>query len=188
MNDGTITAILNSSTTYYPYNSSFSGKIVTDQLTPEELASILPADVAENNYSVIDVFEFKFTDARGSEFLPSCDVTYSVEYNLDETVYSSFLIYDTELGMYTPYSDATHFIFTVQKSGRFILVGEIIPETEAPQTTNGETSESGNSEITASTNPHEGNSSIITVLIITSIILIVIIAALVYTYVFKQYY
>lgn len=188
LEDGAVTATLNSSSSYYPYNSTFSGKVVTDTLTAEELAALLPADPDGRSYSVIEVFEFAFTDGRGSEYLPECDITYAVEYELDESKYSSFMIYDTDLGRYTPYSDATHFSFTVQRSGRFILVGEVIPETEAPELTSGDTSGGNSSEITVSTNPSAGNSAIITVLIITAIILLVIIAALVYTYVFRQYY
>lgn len=189
LNDGSVSATLNSSTSYYPYNSTFSGKIITGSLSAEELASLIPSDAGGKTYSVIEVFEFSFTDARGAEFLPSCDITYSVEYNLDESEYSSFLIYDTELGRYTPFSDATHFSFTVQRSGIFVLVGEKLPETEPPSSSaNDEIPEESGSEITASTDPSGGNSAIITVLIIVAVLLLLVIAALVYTYVFKQYY
>lgn len=187
LQDGAITATLNSSTLYYSYNSTFSGKIITETLTPEELEALIPDGPDGKSYSVIEVFEFAFTDARGAEYLPACDITYAVEYGLDESKYSSFMIYDTDLGRYTPYSDASHFMFTVQRSGRFILVGELIPETEAPETgTDNNVGDSTGTPVSA--DPSGGNSAIITVLIITSIILIVIIAALVYTYVFRQYY
>lgn len=179
MNDGGVTATLNSSASFYPYNSTFKANIITDSVSADELAEFIP-----EGYTVLDVFEFVFTDKNGSEFYPSSDITYSVEYDLDAEKYSSFLICDVEMGRYTPFSEASRFSFTLQKSGRFILVGEEIPETQPePSDTLGETT----SEVPASTTPAE-RSPITIVLVIVSIILILIIAGLVYTYVFKQYY
>lgn len=179
MTENGVTATLNSSTSFYPYNSSFKAEKITDSVTAAELAAFLP-----EGYVIIDVFEFIFTDKNGAEFIPSSDITYSVEYALDTEKYSSFLICDTEMGRYTPFSEASRFSFTLQKSGRFILVGEEIPETQPEASdTMGETT----SEIPVSTDPTE-RSPIILVLVIVSIILILIIAGLVYTYVFKQYY
>lgn len=179
MTENGVTATLNSSTSFYPYNSSFKAEKITESVTADELAQFLP-----EGYVVIEVFEFTFTDKNGEEFIPASDITYSVEYALDTEKYSSFLICDTEMGRYTPFSEASRFSFTLQKSGRFILVGEEIPETQ-PETSDtlGETT----SDIPASTTPTE-RSPIILVLVIVSIILILIIAGLVYTYVFKQYY
>jgi hypothetical protein len=124
-------------------------------------------------------------DKNGVDFIPSSDVTYSIEYDLDTNKYSSFLICDTEMGRYTPFSEASRFSFTVQRSGLFILVGEEIPETQPPETSNNEGETTSN--IPASTEPTE-RSPIILVLVIVSVILTVIIAGLIYTYVFKQYY
>ena len=179
MSDGGVTATLNSSASYYPYNSSFNINKITDSVVPDEFAAFIP-----EGYVIIEVFEFIFTDKSGAEFVPSSDITYSVEYVLDTEKYSSFLICDTEMGRYTPFSEASRFSFTLQKSGRFILVGEAIPETQ-PETSDtlGETT----SDIPASSTPTE-RSPIVLVLVIVSIILILIIAGLVYTYVFKQYY
>lgn len=179
MNENGVTATLNSSTSFYPYNSSFKAEKITGSVNADELAAFLP-----EGYVVIEVFEFIFTDKTGAEFIPSSDITYSVEYALDTEKYSSFLICDTEMGRYTPFSEAARFSFTLQKSGRFILVGEEIPETQPESSdTLGETTP----EIPVSTTPTE-RSPIILVLVIISIILILIIAGLVYTYVFKQYY
>ncbi len=179
MTDGGVTATLNSSASFYPYNSSFKASKITDRIDAD-VTALIP-----DGYVVIDVFEFIFTDKNGAEFCPSSDITYSVEYDLDTEKYSSFLICDTEMGRYTPFSEASRFSFTLQKSGRFILVGVELIETQPPESsdTEGETS----SDIPASTNPTE-RSPIIYVLIIISVILILIIAGLVYTYVFKQYY
>ena len=179
MTENGVTATLNSSTSFYPYNSSFKAEKITESVTSDELAAFLP-----EGFVVIEVFEFTFIDKNGDGFIPSSDITYSVEYTLDTGKYSSFLICDTEMGRYTPFSESSRFSFTLQKSGRFILVGEEIPETQ-PETSDtlGETT----SEIPASTTPTE-RSPIILVLVIISIILILIIAGLVYTYVFKQYY
>ena len=180
MTDGGVTATLNSSASFYPYNSSFKANKITDSVSADELSAFIP-----EGYVILDVFEFVFTDKNGAEFYPSSDITYSVEYDLDTEKYSSFLICDVEMGRYTPFSEASRFSFTIQKSGRFILVGEEIPETQPPESseTEGETS----TDIPASTTPTE-RSPIILVLVIISIILILIIAGLVYTYVFKQYY
>jgi hypothetical protein len=73
----------------------------------------------------------------------------------------------------------------VQRCGLFILVGEEIPETQPPETSNNEGEIT--SDIPVSTEPTE-RSPIILVLVIVSVILTVIIAGLIYTYVFKQYY
>lgn len=180
MTSGTVTAILNSSSSYYPYNSSFTANKITDTFDVAAFAAMIP-----EGYVVIEIFEFVFTDKNGNEIVPSNDITYSVEYDLDTAKYSSFLICDTEMGRYTPFSEASRFSFTLQKSGCFILVGEEIPETQPPESseTEGETS----SDIPASANPAK-RSPIIMVLVIISCILVVIIAGLVYTYVFKQYY
>ncbi len=180
MADSGISATLNSSASYYPYNSSFKANMISESVTAEELAAYIP-----EGYVLIDVFEFIFTDKNGSEFYPSSDVTYSVEYALDTEKYSSFLICDTEMGRYTPFTDDSKFGFTVQRSGRFILVGEEIPETEAPESSDAEGDTS--TGLPTSTNPNQ-KSPITVILIIVSIVLVVIIAGLIYFYVFKQYY
>jgi hypothetical protein len=179
MTDGGVSATLNSSASFYPYGSSFKAGKITDRIDAD-VTALIP-----EGYVVIDVFEFIFTDKNGAEFYPSSDITYSVEYNLDTERYSSFLICDTEMGRYTPFSEDSRFSFTLQRSGIFILVGEEIPETQIPETSDigGETS----AEVTVSTEPDE-KSPITAVLIIISIILFVIIAGMIYLYVFKKYY
>ncbi len=175
-----VSATLNSSASFYPYNSSFKADKITESVTAEEIAAFIP-----EGYVILEVFEFVFTDKNGEIFYPSSDVTYSVEYALDTDKYSSFMICDTEMGRYTPFSEDSKFSFTVQRSGIFILVGEEIPETEAPESsdTEGETV----TDIPASTEPDKGSPMII-VLIIVSIVLVIAIAVLIYFYVFKQYY
>lgn len=180
MTNENVSATFTSSSAFYPHNSSFKVSVVTDSVSAEELAALIP-----EGYVVLEVFDFIFIDKNGAEFYPASDVTYSVEYALDTKAYSSFMICDTEMGIYTPFSENSRFSFTVQRSGRFILVGEEIPETEAPESSNNEGDTS--SDIPASTNPEEG-SPMIVILIIIAIILVVAIAALVYFYVFKQYY
>lgn len=179
MTENGVTATLNSSTSFYPYNASFKANKITDRID-FDVSAFIP-----DGYVLIDVFEFIFTDKNGAEFIPSTDITYSVEYDLDAEKYSSFLICDTEMGRYTPFSEASRFSFTLQRGGIFILVGEEIPETQAPESseTVGESSE----ELPVSATPTE-RSPIILVLVIVSIILVLIIAGLVYSYVFKQYY
>jgi len=175
-----VSATLNSSSAFYPYNSSFKAERITESLTAEELAAFIP-----EGYALIEVFEFVFADKNAAEFYPSGDVTYSVEYSFDTNKYSSFLICDTEMGRYTPFVEDSSFSFTVQRSGRFILVGEEIPETQPPESTEDEGETSTN--VPTSTEPQKG-SPVTAVLIIVSIILVIAIAALVYFYVFKQYY
>ena len=170
----------NSSASFYPYNSSFKAEKITESITAEEIAAFIP-----EGYVIIEVFEFVFTDKNGEIFHPSSDVTYSVEYALDTEKYSSFLICDTEMGRYTPFSEDSKFSFTVQKSGRFILVGEEIPETQAPESSEDDVETS--TDVPTSSDP-ERKSPISIVLIIVSIILVVAIAGLIYFYVFKQYY
>jgi hypothetical protein len=175
-----ISATLNSSASFYPYNSSFKAEKITGSVTDEEIAAFIP-----EGYVIIEVLEFVFTDKNGEIFQPSSDVTYSVEYALDTELYSSFLICDTEMGRYTPFSEDSKFSFTVQKSGRFILVGEEIPETQPPESSENDPETSTN--IPVSVDP-ERKSPISIVLIIVSIILVIAIAGLIYFYVFKQYY
>ncbi|MGM9643075.1 MAG: bacterial Ig-like domain-containing protein [Eubacteriales bacterium] len=184
---GDISVVLNPPGTYFPYGTVFTGTKVTDTLTPEELAALIPG----GEYAVIDVFDLVFTDINGAPFVPVGEMCYSVNYTLPVNEYSSFLIYDTDLGRYTPVTDASSFGFTVERSGRFILVGEQIPET-----TNGTIgSDTGlgtdSADISAGSNTGgtelmSGNTAVILVLLITAGILIVIIAALVYTYAIKQ--
>ena len=179
MTENGVTATLNSSTSFYPYNASFMANTITDRID-FDVSAFIP-----DGYVLIDVFEFIFTDKNGAEFIPSTDITYSVEYDLDAEKYSSFLICDTEMGRYTPFSEASRFSFTLQRGGIFILVGEEIPETQAPESS--ETGGESSAELPVSAAPTE-RSPIILVLVIVSIILVLIIAGLVYSYVFKQYY
>ena len=179
MTENGVTATLNSSTSFYPYNASFKANKITDRID-FDVSAFIP-----DGYVLIDVFEFIFTDKNGAEFIPSTDITYSVEYDLDVEKYSSFLICDTEMGRYTPFSEASRFSFTLQRGGIFILVGEEIPETQAPESS--ETGGESSAELPVSVAPKE-RAPIILVLVIVSIILLLIIAGLVYTYVFKQYY
>lgn len=179
MTENGVTATLNSSTSFYPYNASFKANKITDSIN-FDVSAFIP-----DGYVLIDVFEFIFTDKNGAEFIPSTDITYSVEYDLDAEKYSSFLICDTEMGRYTPFSEASRFSFTLQRGGIFILVGEEIPETQAPESS--ETGGESSAELPVSAAPTE-RSPIILVLVIVSIILVLIIAGLVYSYVFKQYY
>ncbi len=191
-------AKLNSSNAYFPYSSTFFGEKITESLTAEELASFI-SESEKDKYIVIDVFEFIFTNVNGERFLPSGEITYTVKYNLPSAEYASFLVYDTDLGRYTPLIEADSFSFTVERMGKFILVGELIPEpTETDPNTDSENTsadipvDSSSSENTgglhASVPPVKGTSAIIMVLIIIAVILLVIIAALVYTYAFKHYY
>lgn len=179
MTENGVTATLNSSTSFYPYNASFKANTITNRID-FDVSAFIP-----DGYVLIDVFEFIFTDKNGAEFIPSTDITYSVEYDLDAEKYSSFLICDTEMGRYTPFSEASRFSFTLQRGGIFILVGEEIPETQAPESS--EIGGESSAELPVSASPAE-RSPIILVLVIVSIILVLIIAGLVYSYVFKQYY
>ncbi len=188
MTDGIVTAILNSSTNYYPHSSIFTASVITETLSADELEALIPSNTGDKTYSVIEVFEFTFVDSNGDLFVPSGDVTYSFAYKLPDSEYASFLIYDTELGRYTPSADDAGFSFTVGKSGVFILVGEELPETEPPSSGDSENDPGEQStDLPTSADP-SGRSPVIMVLIIVSVILLVAIAALVYTYVFKQYY
>lgn len=175
-----VSATLNSSSVFYPYNSSFKADKVTESVTAEEIAAFIP-----EGYVIIEVFEFSFTDKNGEVLHPSGDVTYSVEYLLDTANYLSFLICDTEMGMYTPFAEGERFSFTVQRSGRFILVGEEIPETQAPESSDTDTETTA--DVPTSVAPVK-KSPISIVLIIVSLALVAAIAVLVYFYVFKQYY
>lgn len=177
--NGDFSAILNPSGAYFPCGTGFSAVKVTDTLTPEELAALIP----EGKYVIIDVFDFAFTDIDGAPVAPTGEISYSVNYVLPDNEYSSFLIYDTNLGMYTPVTDGSTFGFTVGRSGRFILVGEPVPEI----------SDSGEDTADISAGANEwgmdltsGNTAVILVLLITAGILIAIIVALVYTYAIKQ--
>jgi hypothetical protein len=174
-----ISATLNSSTSYYPYNASFKAGKVTDTID-RDVTEFIP-----EGYVLLDVFYFSFTDKNGVDFIPSSDVTYSIEYDLDTNKYSSFLICDTEMGRYTPFAEGSSFSFTVQRSGRFVLVGEEVPETQLPESS--ETEGEMSTDVPVSTEP-KTRSPITIILIIVSIVLVVVIAALIYFYVFKQYY
>ena len=97
--------------------------------------------------------------------------------------------------MYTPVTSADGFSFTVERIGRFILVGEQLPEEtvqqiEDPANTSEDigSSQEGTSDINVSVPPVKGTSAVIMALIIIAVILLVIIALLVYTYAFKQEY
>lgn len=194
MESGEFSAELNASSAYFPFGSSFNAEKVTEKLTPEELAALL-AESESEKLKVLDVFDFSFTDVLGGSLLPQGDITYTVGYALPYGEYQSFLIYDTENGRYTPLTADESFSFTVSRSGRFILVGELLPEptesdTEAPTGTVGDsTSSTGeNTEKSDTQIPVKGTSAIIMVLVIIAIILIVIIAILVYAYASRQEY
>ncbi len=169
---------------YFPYATDFSAKNITESFTEQEIKALIP----EGNYAVIDIFECIFTDINGERFLPEGEITYSLNYMLPEG-YASYLIYDTDLGCYTPLISTDGFSFTVERVGRFVLVGEIIPETSLPESSNDPsgTSDTIGGDMTASVYPVSGSSAIIMVLIIIAVILLVMIGALVYTYAFKQY-
>ncbi len=198
LTSGDCSATLNSSDAYFPYSSTFRGEKLTDALTADELDALI-SGIDKEKYSVLDVFDFTFVTVTGEKFLPEGDITYSLRYDLPENEFAAFLIYDTDLGRYTPAETADGFSFTVARIGRFILVGENIPEpTETDPTTDPESSSGMNSNDSSSENtssglqvsvpPVKGTSAIIMVLVIIAVILIVIIIALVYTYAFKQYY
>ena len=191
---GEFSAQLNASTSYFPYSSQFSAEKVTDKLTADELAELLAASEREK-YQILDVFDFSFTNVLGERFLPKGDITYTVNYELPYGEYQSFLIFDTDYGMYTPVTSADDFSFTVERIGRFILVGELLPEptdqeTEDPAGTSEGvgSSQEGTSDMNVSVPPVKGTSAVIMALIIIAVIFLVIIAALVYTYAFKQEY
>lgn len=198
LSSGDFSASLDSAESYFPYSSTFRGEKQTDKLTAEELDSLI-SGLDRGKYTVLDVFEFTFVTVTGEKFLPKGDITYTVKYDLPETEFASFMIYDTDLGRYTPAETAEGFSFTVERIGRFILIGENIPEpTETDPVTDPESSSNVNPGDTSSENtsgglqvsvpPVKGTSAMIMVLVIIAVILIVIIIALVYTYAFKQYY
>ncbi len=194
LSSGEFSAQLNSSASYFPYSSQFGAEKVTDTLTAEELVLLIPESEREK-YRIIDVFDFGFTNVLGERFLPKGDITYTVNYDLPYGEYQSFLIFDTDYGIYTPATSADAFSFTVERIGRFILVGELLPEPTDPETqdpsgTSDDTSstQGGTSDINVSVPPVKGTSAVIMALIIIAVILLVIIAALVYTYAFKQDY
>ena len=192
--NGDYSATLNSSTAYFPYGSSFTAEKVTEKLTPDELAAFL-SESEKESFRVLDVFDLSFRNVLGESYNPQGDVTYSISYVLPEGEYRSFLIYDTEQGRYTPITAEGRLSFTVSRSGRFILVGELVPEptdteTGEPSGTVGDStsSQTGDTDQQVSALPVKGTSAIIMILVIIAIILIVIIALLVYTYAFKQDY
>ncbi len=190
LTDENIAAELNSADDYFMRGTSFEVNIITDSFSDENVLN----NITENGYKILDVFELSFYNMNGEKYLPEGDITYSVSYTLPESGYSSYLIYDTDLGRYTPLTDPSGFSFTVQRCGRFVLVGEIEQETSEQDITSspdapGTSSDPGSDNIDVSAEPQrKGNSAIIMVLIIIAVMLLVIIAALVYTYVFKQYY
>ncbi|MBO5702127.1 MAG: bacterial Ig-like domain-containing protein [Clostridia bacterium] len=190
---GDFSAQLNSSASYFPYSSQFGAEKVTDKLTAEEIALLIPESEREK-YRILDVFDFGFTNVLGERFLPKGDITYTVNYELPYGEYQSFMIFDTDYGIYTPATSSEAFSFTVERIGRFILVGELLPdqtdpETQDPTDTSDElSSQEGTSGINVSVPPVKGTSAVIMALIIIAVILLVIIAALVYTYAFKQDY
>jgi hypothetical protein len=190
---GDFSAQLNSSASYFPYSSQFGAEKVTDKLTAEEIALLIP-ETEREKYHVLDVFDFAFTNVLGERFLPKGDITYTVDYELPYGEYQSFMIFDTDYGIYTPTTSADAFSFTVERIGRFILVGEVLPEstdpgTRDPSDTSGDSPlPNETSDINVSVSPVKGTSAVIMALIIIAVILLVIIAALVYTYAFKQEY
>ncbi len=181
---GDFAAALNTPNTYFPYGMSFSGNNITELLTAEELSAIFVGE----GYALIDVFEFIFTDIRGNAVQPDLEITYSVSSPLPTDKYSSFLIYDSELGCYSPLTSETSFSFSVSRSGRFVLVGQPIPETtedETSQAPDSDTDVSGTASDTnvASDSLISGNTAMIIALVLASIIFLLIIAALVCTYI-----
>lgn len=200
LSDGDISAELNAPGSFFPYSSSFRGKEITDTLSAEELERLSSYIRAENaDYSALAVFELSFINAAGERFMPAGDITYRFSFKLPEGEYGSFLIYDTELGRYTPAQTEEGFSFTVERIGSFILVGiplpdtsasDTVPETNSPVSTDGTGSHGGADTlaIPINANPVKGTSAMIMVLVITAIILIVILGALLYTYVFKRSY
>lgn len=193
LSNGDFSAQLNASASYFPYSSQFSAEKTTGKLTAEELLLLIPESEREK-YQILDVFDFGFINVLGERFLPQGDITYTVTYTLPYGEYQSFLIFDTDYGIYTPSTSAEGFSFTVERIGRFILVGELLPEQTDPETgdpsdTSDElSSQAGTSDINVSVPPVKGTSAVIMALIIIAVILLVIIAALVYTYAFKQEY
>lgn len=187
------TAQLNSSSSYFPYSSQFSAETVTGNLTSEELALLIPESEREK-YLILEVFDFGFTNVLGERFLPKGEITYTVKYELPYGEYQSFLIFDSDYGIYTPVTSAESLSFTVERIGRFILVGELLPEPTVPETEEtddtsvGESTSGENSGINVSAPPVNGTSAVIISLVIIAAIFIVIIVALVYTYVFRQEY
>jgi hypothetical protein len=192
--NGDFSAELNASTAYFPFGSSFVAEKVTEKLTPEELSALL-SESEKNSFKVLEVFDLGFKNVLGESYSPQGDVTYTVAYLLPEGEYQSFLIYDTEQGSYTPIVTEGSFSFTVSRSGRFILVGELLPE--PTDTEGGETSDTvgestsaqpGETDNNTPGTPVKGTYAIIMILVIIAIILIVIIALLVYTYALRQNY
>ena len=187
------TAQLNSSSSYFPYSSQFSAETVTGNLTSEELALLIPESEREK-YLILEVFDFGFTNVLGERFLPKGEITYTVKYELPYGEYQSFLIFDSDYGIYTPVTSAESLSFTVERIGRFILVGELLPEPTVPETEEtddtsvGESTSGENSGINVSAPPVNGTSAVIISLVIIAAIFIVIIVALVYTYAFRQEY
>ncbi len=192
INDG-FSAQLNAASSYFPYSSQFGAEKVTESLGADELASLIP-ESERDKYRILEVFDFGFTNVLGERFLPKGEITYTVNYELPYGEYQSFMIFDTDYGIYTPVTSADNFSFTVERIGRFILVGELLPEITASETedsvdtSSGENSYGDETGITVSVPPVKGTSAIIMALIIIAIIFLVIIAALVYTYAFKQEY
>ena len=192
LTSGEFSAQLNSSASYFPYSSQFGAIKVTDKLTAEELILLIPESEREK-YKILDVFDFGFTNVLGEKYLPAGDITYTVNYELPYGEYQSFLIFDTDYGIYTPVTSAESFSFTVERIGRFILVGELLPDptdpdTEDPSSTSDGpgSSQENTTGVNVSVPPVKGTSAVIMALVIISVIFLVIIAALVYNYAFKQ--
>ncbi len=177
---GNAAASLNSAE-YFPYGTVFRADKVTQSLSSDEIAAMTPA----GNYVVLDVFECTFTNINSEKFLPKGEIIYSLSYSLPVSEYASFLVYDKDLECYTPLAGAESFSFTAERMGRFVLVGEKLPET-----TTAEPEIPGNTnivDIPISATPSSGATVIILALVAVAVLLFIMIGILVYIYVIKQY-
>lgn len=200
LSSGNYTAEIKTSGVYFPYLSTFTGELITEKLTADELAALLPETGNGKSYSVLDVWDFLFVGNDGSAINVEADILYSFVYSLPSSEYASFLIFDAELGMYTPVAEGDKISFTSAKSGRFVLVGEQIPEQTTSEETTSEstppettmtqesTEESTSSDTVATKPDGKGNKAIIFALVIASMILLLIMGMVIYYYVSNRYY
>jgi hypothetical protein len=199
--DGNYSASLNTSGAYFPYLSSFKGELITEKLTADEIAALIPVSSYGKDYTILDVWSFTFLLSSGEAFTPTAEITYSFTYSLPQTEYASFLIYDSQQGMYTPVAEGETITFTCMTSGRFVLVGEAIPEETTSEETTADTipeettviqdtsaEDTTNTPASSVLPSGSGTKAIIVALLIVAVILLIIMGIVIYYYVSMQYY
>ena len=179
-----------------PVTITWSDNNDSDGNRPSDVTIRLYADGIEvDSYVCSSAESWSYTFTEKPRYTENGEeITYTVNYELPYGEYQSFLIFDTDYGIYTPVTAADSVAFTVERVGRFVLVGEVLPEPTDPETeeptdsSSSESSSEADTGINVSVPPVKGTSAVIMTLVIISVICLVIIVALVYTYTSKQDY